>query len=225
MFKQLRKDFILNKRILAINAAILLGWNLYFISNDIRLVPYLGLNSIGIALAIALVPFTREDQGKTGILSCSLPSKRETLVSARFLFAILTVPAGLTILLLMAKLAPFSRVIINAVSALEVLAATSALGIAVVILAIPFTLKFGRLGLIMILLFFQVLGVLLVLAATLCNQRVNLRAMVGKIASALASLKSFLGHNLYQLLLVTILVLVATASLKISRRIFRRREF
>ena len=87
MFKHIRKDFLLNKtQILIYVFYITVFW--VWISYQ-RYFPWRG-GILVLSFIIAIIPLTfqaREEKFKAGMLFCSLPTNRNSLIRARFLTA------------------------------------------------------------------------------------------------------------------------------------------
>jgi fatty acid desaturase len=172
---------------------------------------------------LPLLIFTREDKFKAAAFNLSLPGTRKEFLLARYLsgwLLMLSLYAGtslLTIILPGTKLGPST--VFQARTVLTVLAFMAILFAAL----IPLIVAFGWTGLIAMLVFFQVLGIVFMLLVT--TFRPELRAVIDRIGRAAGAAQSVIGPAGFATALVAFLLLLNFVSFRVSVHLFERKEF
>jgi hypothetical protein len=225
MLKLMRKDLILSRRLLLINVLVFLATLSYFAAASTRTPPrvFAGFASLMMAmLPTALI--TQEDKFKAMTLGCSLPVARKTIVQARFVLSVVLALGGLLAAFLFAAAVPFSNFTLGEMfSSGPVVTALTGATI-LLSLVLPFTLRFGLRGLLIVLVGFQVVGA--VLFTILIAFRSSLDLRIGEaIGGVLARLQDALGPAGFNLSALATLVALLTVSYLVSVRIFEGREF
>ena len=167
----------------------------------------------------------REDKFKTSSLVCSLPVRRPDIVFAKYALTWLTSLAGFLVIALLIAVYPFSKIgggQILTLRAFFVFAAFLSLIIAVIL---PYTIRFGITGLMIMLVSFQFLGVIMLLFAQILGRERNLLRTA--IEAFIKALRFVVYHEAtpgYFLLLAIIILVLNTGSLILSRIFYLRRE-
>ena len=224
MLKVMRMDLILNRTALLSNLMIM-GAFLVFMSSWEEGAPP-GTYAVFSGLMMAFVPVmvvTREDKFKAMALGCSLPLTRKTIVRSRYLLALGAAVLGIGLAMTLAVLAPTSRLTASALLRPEILLRAFSVTVLLISILLPFTLRFGAFGLILVLASFQVLGIVALTLVKYTRSSSDQR-LVGSIVEGIGRLYQWAGPSGFYLMLLLFLTLVLLASYVISLWIFRRRE-
>ena len=224
MLKIVRMDLILNRNAILLNASVLGAFFLYMVWRG----PERPMSfAVFCSLMVSFLPLpivTREDKFKAIGLGCSLPVARRTIVMARYALSFGLAGAGLFLVGAAAAWMP------NSVMTPELLFQSgpvlAALSISTIALALllPFTLRFGALGLMVALVGFQVLGITLFTLVQLRGPAVG-GGLGGMIARGIMGAHERLGPVGFDVLLIVFLLALLSASLAVSVWVFQRREF
>jgi ABC-type transport system involved in multi-copper enzyme maturation permease subunit len=226
MWTLVRKDLILDRRMVGLNFAMYLIMGPVFMAlvaeAPVKIIAgWAGI--VGAMIPLSLVG--REDKFRTAALTCSLPVTRDTVVASRYVGGwALAVTGGLAIIAACyaVTLAGLAQPVGDWPGALLVAFVTIGLIMAGLL---PFTMRFGLVGLMGFLVFTQVLGIVAFLSAVLFGGHGTLRRAIGGGAGAVKALQEPLGPVGYDLFLVAAVVALNILSFFLSRWIYRRREF
>jgi hypothetical protein len=224
MRRVMKKDLILNRTVILINAVIFAACMIFFTSWEEDLPPrvYAGFSAFMVAFLPAVL-VTREDKFNAMVLGCSLPARRKTIVQARFLLSVGMALLGVFAALLLASILPVSNFRARDLFAWGPLL-TALAGVTLILsLLLPFTLRYGMKGLMVLLISAQVLGVILLTLMQITRSSAD-KVLMGKILGGLARLHAAIGHTGFSLLLMVFLVGILGLSYLISVRVFERRE-
>jgi ABC-type transport system involved in multi-copper enzyme maturation permease subunit len=230
MLKLLRKDLILNWRVLALTYVF---WSLLWLggpamssSGELPFGMWSGMVSVACAF-LPLIAFGREDKFKAGALACSLPVTRGAIVASRYI-------GGWLVSLTAVAVAVGAMVALSLVGIRPLLPPTPMLPVVVVVvvgvalaLMMPLPIRFGITGVIGFAVFLQLLGVVVMLASALFDIRA-VQLIESAIRSAIDGsrrLYARLGPVSYSAALVAAVAALNVASCRLSISIFRRREF
>ena len=225
MLRVMKKDLILNRTALVSNLVIMTGFLVFMSSWEEG--ASTGAFAFFAGIMMAFVPImivTREDKFKAMALGCSLPVTRETIVRARFLLAVGSSVLGIFLALTLGALAPTSQMGASELFRPAVVFHALSVTTLVVAILLPFTLRFGALGLIMVLASFQVLGIV-ALTMVKSTQSSADKRFVDSIIQTVSDLYAWAGAGGFYFLLLGFLGLVLWASYAVSVWIFRKREF
>jgi len=223
MWTLVRKDLVLNRRVLGLNLAFYLILLPAMASLDGSAPPahYAGFA----ATACSILPLTlvaREDKFRTTRLTCSLPVTRDAVVNARYWGGGALALAGTALILAAGYLVPQTGFAARGDVGTALLVALLLLGLVQAVL-LPFTIRFGMAGLMVFLAATQVLGIAVFLAVALAGLN-PLRAAIGAIAGTLGAVRAAVGPPGLAAILVAGVILLNLASAALSRRLFRARE-
>ncbi|MGE5357650.1 MAG: ABC-2 transporter permease [Bacteroidales bacterium] len=230
MWKLLRKDLILNRRMLAISygfwSVLWLGLPMRDIGKDFSLGMWAGLVSVACAF-LPIMTVSREDKFKASSLSCSLPVTRRDIVASRYIggwllaLAAAAVAVGAMLLLLSIR----SQPLVDVAPTLPL----KLLGIIGILIALmmPFVLRFGVGGVIGLLVALQVVGILTLLASALFGGGPvpALESAVRGAIDAARGLRRAVGTAAFSLVALSAVAALNVASYRLSVLIYRKREF
>jgi hypothetical protein len=180
------------------------------------------------AAFLGVTLFVREDKFGATAWTCTLPTTRIDIVRARFVEAwvlVVTAIAGFTLL---AAVVPGSRVSPWEVVEPRTLLMMSAVATLVLALMLPFTIRFGMLGVMIFLVAVQVLGVVVLLIVSRRGRTGGepglLRAGVSSIVNGIAALREILPAPVWFAGVLLALCLVNWIAFRLAVHLFRRRE-
>jgi hypothetical protein len=225
--KLLLRDWILHRNGLIIVMAIFAAFQVYFVLEVSGPRPWLVFTAVYIAF-LTIFPFTRDDKFRSTAWSCTLPVSRAELVRARWLAAWLIVATGFAIGILLAAVLPGSRLFAALLADPEALLLAGAVVTVVLLMLLPFTIRFGILGVMIGLVGFQLLGAGAFVAAKLTG---GLDGVEGGVAGAFRPLidgilgaRTSLGVPGFALAALAVLFLLNWAGYRLSVTLFRRQE-
>lgn len=217
------KDLLFSRRDLAINVFIItvtLGILSSLGDMSARAVAFFA-GLMAAVFPVALV--TREDKAGAMALSCSLPVTRRTIVRARYVLGVALAVLGVFVALTIAALIPTSSVPASALFSRSPLLLALALALLFMSLMLPLTLRLGAMGLIVLMVVLQVIGVILLTVVQLTGSNADLW-LVTLLVDGVTRLRDALGVGPFQLLLLAGLGALVLASYALSVRVFQRRE-
>jgi len=225
MIKVLRMEFVFNRRQLAITMAIFsiyFGWMANRIPSPRA---FLVLTSLMIGLAIPFGILGREDKFKTASLVCSLPLRRSSVVLAKYAMSWITIGLALIYAIVLTAVLPFARIplgeILNPKSLLISLAMISLLFSFI----LPFTTRFGLIGIIIFLVSTQVLGILLLVLGQILGPALNpLRMVIGTAENGIRFVLDHPSTSGFLLTLAASAVVLNAVSFFITRVLYARKE-
>jgi ABC-type transport system involved in multi-copper enzyme maturation permease subunit len=225
MLRVIRKDLIMNRNALVANLLIMSAVLVFMSSWEEG--ASVGAFAFFAGIMMAFVPVmvvTREDKFKAMALGCSLPVTRETIVRSRYALAVGSSALGVLLALSLGSLVPTSE--LSAAELFRPGVVFQALSITTIVIAIllPFTLRFGALGLILVLGASQVLGIVALTFVKMTESSAD-RRLIGTIIQTVRDVHGRLGDPGFYLLLVGFLAAALLVSYGISVWVFRRREF
>lgn len=179
------------------------------------------------ALMCSFLPFTlllREDKFKAQALICSLPVQRRQVIRLRYGTLWLVAVIFFIIMLAVVFLSPLSRV--DGTVLLSVAGLFYFLCLSTVIIAVlyPFSVYFGAMGFIIVIVAFQFLGVGLQALILALGHGPDLMSIPRTIVTFLHASHAALGGPLYYSALFIAVVLLNAVSLFISMRLFEKKE-
>jgi hypothetical protein len=227
LLELLRRDWILHRQAMIPILAIFSAFQVWFLMSVERPRHWLVFTCIYVAF-FTIVPFTRDDKFRANEWSCTLPVSRKDLVRARYVAAWLLFVGCLLLGLLLAALVPGSKVeplsLMAPGEALWVLTVASV----ILLLLLPFTIRFGLLGVVIFLAALQILGaVLLVVGKSVGNQSEmegGVRAGIRVIVSGVSALRETMPPAAFHAVWLLVLALVNWVGYRVALALFRRRE-
>jgi hypothetical protein len=182
MRKILRLEFLFSRRQVLIVLAIFSAYFAYMAGRIDSPRLFIVMTSVMVGLSMPFVILGREDKFKTAALVCSLPVRRSTVVLGKYAATWIAIGLGLAYALLLTAVLPFSKIAVAEVLSLKTILVSAFLISLVFSVLLPFTLRFGLTGVIILLVGTQLLGIVVLImthfAGTASNPlRVFLRAV------------------------------------------------
>ncbi len=218
------KDVMLGGRVFAMNAGMFAAWfGFMLLQGDMSARAYVCLSGI----MCAFLPVTlmgREDKFKARRLICSLPVTRSQVVLASYLEALLLGLAGMAGAIAMGLVLPWSHLgAAELVSARTLLLAVSVV-VVLVSLVLPFLQRFGIWGLLGLLIGLQLLGVVMMLVATLTRGSNPLHWAIRGLETGIVAYHVNLGGPLYAAAGMVSLFVLLTLSYAAALVAFEHRD-
>lgn len=225
MLKLLRLEYLFNLRQLLIMWAILSVYFCYVVARLNSPGVFIVTTSLMVGLAIPFAVVGREDKFKTAALVCSLPVRRSTVVLGKFAATWAVIILGLGYTLLLAALLPFSKVPLAGVLSARNLLVSLFLVSVLFAVILPFTIRFGLTGIIILLVSLQLLGILaLILARIFGGARNLVRIFFGAVEGGLRSLLHHQATPGYMLSLAAAIIAVNLLAILVSWALYARRD-
>jgi hypothetical protein len=223
----LRRDAILHWRTMLPAALIFAAFQVYFVMvvNQAKL--WLVLACVYIAF-LSVVPINRDDKMGTVAWSCTLPVTRADLVRGRYVTAWALVFSLFAVAFALAAFVPGSNLSLPDFLAPNRLLLVA--GVCTFVLAglIPFTIQFGFMGVLLMMVVLQIAGALLFVVAKATGGQNSVEGGIASffqaLGAGLVALRETLSAPVFQLVLLLALVLINWASYRISVALFRRRD-
>lgn len=226
MLKLLRLEYLFNRRQVLIVLAIFTAYFAYMVARIDSPRVFVVSTIIMIGLSMPFTILGREDKFKTSALVCSLPVRRSTVVLGKYAATWAAIGLGLGYTLLLASVFPFSKIQIAEILTARNLFVALFLISLIFAVILPFTIRFGLVGIIILLVGFQLLGILaLILSQVLGGANNPLRVFIRAVAGGLRTLLIHEATPGFLLALLAVGVAVSAASLFVSRALYVRRDF
>lgn len=219
----LRRDWILHRRALLPAALIFATFQVYFVIVANHPTLWLVLTCIYMSF-LTVIPLNRDGKFRALAWSCTLPVTRADLARGHYMTA-WTLAAGLFLVALaLAAFVPGTK--LSAAMFLNPNRLLLAAGITAFILALllPFTIRFGLIGILLVLVVLQIVGAVTFVVAETTGSMDIVEGRVGAAFRALADGAAELPEILSIPVFLLALVLVNWASYKIAVALFRRRD-
>ena len=221
MLTLIRKDMLLHKTAFYGYVPVLVVYLAYLASQLSSRNVFITFACI-MAAILPMVLITREDKFGAEAFVCSLPVTRRQVVHAKYVMSwssalILTIIG----LFLYSIFAPEGRVAIWSVSTAGRVLLTLSLGLGVVL---PFSLRFGWVGLIAGLVGMQVIGILTLLLVRTFSTNLRIGDAFNAVSGFIERMHSQLGGPLFVAAVIVILTIFNLVSCKTAVALFERRE-
>jgi hypothetical protein len=224
----LLRDWILHRNALVPIVAIFGAFQVYFVLNADKPRLWIIFTSIYVSF-LTVVPFTRDDKFQSAAWSCTLPVCRADLVRARYAGAWVAVAGGFLVAFSVAVLLPRSKLRGVLPVNPESLLLAGAVVTVILLLVLPFTIRFGFVGLVIGLAALQILGgVTFVFSKALGRQdRVEggVAAVFRPFIDGILAVRESLSPPGFFLAALVLLILLNWAGYRFALALFRRREF
>ena len=226
MSKLIRMEFIFNRKQVFIILAIFSAYFAYMVTRFTSPRFFLVVTSLMVGLAIPIAIVGREDKFKTASLVCSLPVRRAEIVLAKYAAIWIMIGISLAYSLLIVAVFPFAKVSVAGILNLKSLLISLALISLFFCFVLPFTIRFGFVGIIIFLLSTQVLGIVVLLLGQFMGPKLNLlRVVFRSLEKGVRAILNHPGTPDFLLLLVAASLLLNAASFALSSWLYARREF
>jgi hypothetical protein len=223
----LLREWILHGRALATIVAIFAAFQVYFVLNADKPRLWLVFTSVYVSF-LTVVPFTRDDKFRSVAWSCTLPVSRSDLVRARYAGAWILVAAAFLVAFALAALLPGSKLSGALPADPEALLLSGVVVSLMLALLLPFTIRFGFLGLVIGLAALQILAAALFVASKTTGRQDQVEGGVGAVfrplIDGIVAARESLGPPGFFLAALLSLVLLNWAGYRFALALFRRRE-
>jgi ABC-type transport system involved in multi-copper enzyme maturation permease subunit len=225
MLKLLRLEYLFNLRQLLIILAIFSVYFSWAVNQIEKPGVFIVTTSLMVGLGIPFAIVGREDKFKTAALVCSLPVRRSTVVLSKFAATWAAILLGLGYNVFLTAVLPFSKVPLGDVLSVKNLLVSLFLMSLLFAVILPFTIRFGIAGIIILLVGLQLLGIVALFLTQMLGGagsplRLFFRAVEG-------GLKFLLHHQATPGFLLTLaagIVAVNFLSITVSRALYARRD-
>jgi hypothetical protein len=224
LLKVIRKDLLLTRKRLLLNAGLFFVFLIVLVhAGDAPA----GLFAWSAALMFSFVPvtvITQEDRCRAATVGCSLPVRRRDIVRARYLLGLGFGVAGVVAAFLLALVLPGSPYGASALfSPSTVLIALTVLSLSLALL-LPFTIRFGLIGILVALVAFQVLGLVVLFLANRFGITAGVRTTIGAAAALVSEFHASLGDAGFFIAVLALLAALLALSAQASTILFERKE-
>lgn len=223
----LRRDWLLHRNTLVTVALIFTAFQVYFVLNADKVVLWIIFTAVYVSF-VTVTPITRDDAFRANAWSCTLPVSRADLVRARYATAWLMVAGLFLLALAVAAGVPGSKLSGTLPSGADHLLLALAVVTAVLFLVMPFTIRFGFLGILIALTALQIGGAILFVVGratgSLSHVEGNIAAIFRPLISGVAAAREALPRPLFLLAALLALGLVNWTGYRLALALFRRRE-
>ncbi len=224
MYKLIRKELLWNWLNIAIFGGMIAAYAAYAPLR--KLSPGFLMVSVGLLSAFTPVSFqAREDRFKGAALNCSLPASRSQIVFARYLTGWLLMIAGMILTFFVLLIVPGGRPMLLSFLSPKSLVLWAFFVSLVLSLFYPFTMRFGFMGVMILLVSLQLLGILLFFLGQISRAGTNPpRAFIIAVSGLVRSLKTGLGATGFLIFGVFLILMMNILSLFISSYLFARKD-
>jgi ABC-type transport system involved in multi-copper enzyme maturation permease subunit len=167
MLKVLRLEYLFSRRQVLIVLAVFSAYFAYMAGRIDSPRLFIVMTSVMVGLSMPFTILGREDKFKTAALVCSLPVRRSTVVLGKYAASWIAIGLGLGYALLLTAVLPFSKIAAAEVLSPKTLLVSLFLISLIFAVILPFTLRFGLVGVIALLVGTQLLGVVALFVAQL----------------------------------------------------------
>lgn len=226
--KLLHREWVLNRTTLLLMAGIFGAFEIFSATSVDSARAWIVMATLYAAfLTVAL--FVREDKFRATAWTCTLPVTRVELVRARFVAAWLMVVVALSGATVLAAIVPGGSVPVVELLDLSTLLIVATVATLIFAWVLPFTIRFGMLGIMLFLVVGQLAGATLLLVGSTINRRSGgggrpIRAALGAIGDGLVSIREVLSPPLFAVAVVLTLIAVNWLAYRFSAYLFGRRE-
>jgi ABC-type transport system involved in multi-copper enzyme maturation permease subunit len=225
MLKILRLEYIFNRRQILIVLAIFTAYFAYMAAWTDSPRVFTVTASLMIGLSMPFTILGREDKFKISSLVCSLPVRRSDVVLGKYAASWASIALGLGYAVLCTAVFPFSKISVAEVLNARTLFVSLFLISMLLAVVLPFTIRFGFAGIIILLVSTQLVGILVLILATVLRGKSNpLRVLFGAAEKALKTLFFHESTPEFLLALLVGIVAVNALALFISRALYARRD-
>jgi ABC-type transport system involved in multi-copper enzyme maturation permease subunit len=225
MLKLLRLEYLFNFRQILIVLAIFSAYFAWAVGRLDRPGLFIVSTSLMVGLGLSFAIVGREDKFKTAALVCSLPVRRSTVVLSKFAATWAAMLLGMGYTLFLAAVLPFSKVPLAGVLSLRNLLVSLFLMSLIFAVILPFTIRFGMVGIIILLVGSQLLGILALLLIQMFGRAGNpLRAFLRAVEGGLKFLLHHQATPGFLLALAGGIVAVNVLVILVSWAVYARRD-
>lgn len=225
MLKILRLEFLFNRRQVLIVLAIFSAYFAYIAGRITSPRLFIVMTSVMVGLSMPFTILGREDKFKTAALVCSLPVRRSTVVLGKYAANWIVIGLGLGYALLLTSVLPFSKIAVSEALSLKTLLVSLFLISLIFAVILPFTLRFGLVGVIILLVGTQLLGVVaLVMSQFLGGAFDPLRVFLRAVEKGLKTLLHHEPSAGFLLALLAAILAINALSILVGWLLYSRRD-
>ncbi len=223
----LRRDLMLHWRVMAPAVLIFATFQAWFVREINQPTVWLVFVCIYMSF-LTVIPINVDDKAGTYAWSCTLPVTRADLVRGRYVTAWAMILGLFALTIALTAFVPGSK--LPPAMYLEPNRLLLTIGIATFILGliIPFTLQFGLMGVMLMLVVLQLVGAGMFVVAKLSGAMDAVEGGVAvpfrALAAGITALREALPSPIFQLVLLAVLVLLNWGSYRFALALFRRKE-
>lgn len=225
MLKLIRKELILNKKLLIINFLII---TLYFIWASTQVDSYrayLVMVCLLVSLAIPMSCIAREEKFKTGILTCSLPFRRSTIVASKYATSWILMAVGWVYAVLVSAVNPFSAFDAGSIFTLKYMLLSLFFLSIFFVFFLPFVIRFGVTGIIIFLVLSQLLALLAMVIISIMGKKGNIfNSVLQGMEQAIRYILNHEGTVVFYLIVLASVFLLNFLSIKAAQVLYSRKE-
>ena len=225
MLKILRLEYLFTRKQILIVLTIFSAFFAYMASQINSPRVFIIATSLMVGLSMPFTILAREDKFKTASLVCSLPVRRSTVVLGKFAATWITIGIGLGYALLFTAVLPFAKVAVSEILSAKTLLISLFLVSLVFAVILPFTLRFGLTGIIILSVAGQLLGIVVLLLTHSGGGARN--PMRGLLRAIVGGLKTLLYHEPtagFLLALLAAVVALIALSFLVGLALYGRRD-
>jgi hypothetical protein len=225
MLKVLRLEFLFNRRQVLIVLAVFSAYFAYMAGRIDSPRLFIIMTSVMVGLSMPFVILGREDKFKIAALVCSLPVRRSTVVLGKYAASWIAIGLGLGYALVLTAALPFSKIAVAEVLSLKTLLVCVFLISLIFAVILPFTLRFGLVGVILLLVGTQLLGIVALFLGQLVKIPNNpLRIVLRAVEKGLKGLLYHEPTAGFLLALVAAVLAVNALSMLVGWLLYSRRD-
>ncbi len=225
MSKLLRMEFIFNRKQILLTLAIFSAYFVYMSSRFESPRFFLIITSLMIGLAMPMGLVGREDKFKTAALVCSLPVRRSWIILAKYATSWIIIGVSFAYALFLAAVIPFAKVSVAEILNLKSLLIGLAFISLIFSFILPFTTRFGFVGIIIFLVSTQVFGIVMILLAQFLGpKRRLLKVVFDGLEKGARYVLNHPGTPGFLLVLVAAILIINAASFVITGWLYARKE-
>jgi len=226
--KLLYREWILHRQVVAIMFGIFGAYQIYAVMNVNSARAWIVFATVYSAFLTAAL-FIREDKFRATGWTCILPIKRIELVRARFIVSWAMVVAALGGSTLLAAVVPGTKFPVGEIFDTSTLLIVAALTTLIFAWVLPFSIRFGMVGIMFFLVGAQVGGVLLLFIGSRINRASGdsgrpIRTALAAISDALIGAREALSPALFTVVVVIVLTAANWLAYRFAAFLFNRRE-
>jgi len=222
------RDWTLHRRALLPMMAIFAVFQVYFVLRVDSTTFWLVFTCL-YAMGLTIMPFAREDKFGSAAWTCTLPVTRAQIIGARFVEAWLLALAWIALSTLIAALIPGSNIAVESLAEPATILLAVTIITVILSLLLPFTIRFGILGVLIVGVAAQILGTVVLLVLVLTGGRRSaggdpIGSAIGAIGSGITLVHGALPPVAFYLLAFATLAALHWASYRSAVVLFNRKE-
>jgi hypothetical protein len=223
----LRRDAILYWRALVTAILIYTAFQAYFVARVSHPTVWMVCTSVYVSF-ITVIPLTIEDRFRTAAWTCTLPLTRAEIVRGRYVTSWTLVVGLFLVALALAALMPGSAVPPSALLTPDRLLIAGGVITVILLAVLPFTIRFGFMGVMLGLVTLQIAGAVFFVVAKVTGHMGGVEGAIGGafrfLTAWISMLRERLPLPLFRVVMLAVLILVNWAGYRGAVAAFRRRE-